>query len=290
MAMNLEVVKFWMMERESIRKRREAGEPPPWTDDAILANNRFCNVRREDDRVTIWIKENIRERYADAVPEKLLSMLVIGRLINLPNSLAELIAERAWPMDGSFDVSSIACVLRARAQRGEKVISSAYIVGSTESKGSDKPAYIAKVVKRVWDRRNFFQRLFAEPQLTMQRVHYELKQTKGLGEFLAYQIVVDLRFTKLLRDAPDVQRWAAAGPGTRRGLNRIHYRTVDFPLSQDRALREMRELFAVLQKECGDIAIDFSDVPNILCETDKYLRAKHDQKKLKNKFVPSAGV
>ena len=44
---------------------------------------------------------------------------------------------------------------------------------------------------------------------------------------MAYQAVVDMRFTALLADAPDVATWAAAGPGTMRGLNRLHGRPVD---------------------------------------------------------------
>ena len=36
--------------REDIRLKREAGLPPPWTNDNILQNGRFLNVFREDDR------------------------------------------------------------------------------------------------------------------------------------------------------------------------------------------------------------------------------------------------
>ena len=39
-------------ERESIRARREQGRPAPWTNDPILAQGRFLNVFREDDRGT----------------------------------------------------------------------------------------------------------------------------------------------------------------------------------------------------------------------------------------------
>jgi hypothetical protein len=53
----------WARERYSIRCKRAAGLPPPWTDDPVLAAHRFCNASREHDRVTIWIRQNIRERY-----------------------------------------------------------------------------------------------------------------------------------------------------------------------------------------------------------------------------------
>jgi hypothetical protein len=43
---------YFVGERETIRLRRESGQPRPWTDDPILAAWSFCNVRREDDRVS----------------------------------------------------------------------------------------------------------------------------------------------------------------------------------------------------------------------------------------------
>jgi len=39
-------------ERDAIRKKREAGEPPPWTQDIIFQRGRFLNVFREDDKGT----------------------------------------------------------------------------------------------------------------------------------------------------------------------------------------------------------------------------------------------
>ena len=61
-----------------------------------------------------------------------------------------------------------------------------------------------------------------------------------------------------------------------RGLNRLQGRPVDATLSQDRALSEMRAIYKIVRSETG-VAMDFSDVPNILCETDKYLRVKNGE-------------
>ena len=49
-------------EREQIRRRRLAGNPPPWTADPVLQRWRICNVRREDDRTTMWFREHVRDR------------------------------------------------------------------------------------------------------------------------------------------------------------------------------------------------------------------------------------
>jgi hypothetical protein len=71
---------------------------------------------------------------------------------------------------------------------------------------------------------------------------------------MAYQAVVDTQFNAILQ-APDVATWAAAGP------------------SQGQALAEMRDNYKIAEKETG-VAMDFSDVPNILCEPDEYRRVK----------------
>src|SRR3972149_5560054 len=51
------VAGFWefCMEREAIRIRKEVDKlPPPWSVDTTLQKFHFCNVRREDDRGTLW--------------------------------------------------------------------------------------------------------------------------------------------------------------------------------------------------------------------------------------------
>jgi hypothetical protein len=51
-------------ERESIRRRKDAGEPFPYTFDPILSGaGSFTNVCREFDKTTRFYAENIRERY-----------------------------------------------------------------------------------------------------------------------------------------------------------------------------------------------------------------------------------
>ena len=49
--------------RESMRRLKEAGVPPPLTFDPVLQAGSFTNVRREDDKTTRWYAANIRARY-----------------------------------------------------------------------------------------------------------------------------------------------------------------------------------------------------------------------------------
>lgn len=280
---NYEPLWYWIKEREKIRLRKEAGEPQPWTEDAILSTYRFCCVRREDDRVTRWIREHIREPYADH--PNLWFMLCVAHQINWPDTLADLMAHHAWPAGDDFEPWSIGAALNDRREHGQKVYTGAYMIAAPPTKGADKQVYVAEMVLgNLWRRRT----TFPPDGGSLRLVHEWITQSSGWGPFMAYQAVVDMRFTSLLRDAPDARTWAAAGPGTLRGLNRIHGRHVDARLSQGQALYEMRKIYEVAQDVIG-VEMDFSDVPNALCETDKYLRVRLGQGKPRALYVAGRG-
>jgi len=277
---------YWIREREAIRLRKERGEPFPWTTDSILRDYRFCCVRREDDRVTQWVRTHVRERFA--THPYLWLMLCICRQINWPETLTELIAAPgAWPLDDNFSLDVQALVLNKRKKQGDKVYTGAYMIPAPRDRGADKQVHIAKVViGDLWRRRDEFGDWASA---TLEGTHARIARSSGWGNFLAYQAVVDMRFTTLLSGAPDVTTWAAAGPGTIRGLNRLHGRPLDRELKQPWARQEMRAIYEIATRETG-VALDFSDVPNVLCETDKYLRVKLHQGTPRARYVPGRGA
>lgn len=284
---------YWISEREAIRHRKERGAPWPWTDDPIMRYTRFTNVRREDDTVTRWIRRNIREPYA--TDPNLWVMLAIARMVNYPFSLAELMtASKAWPNTERFDPAAMGRVLTARADRGEKVFGGAYTIPSVARPhlpgfGWKKPRQVAEVfIAGLWRDRVKFWRHFADGEPTLRRTTERLMSYQGFADFMAYQCVVDLRYTPFLDRAPDIETWAAAGPGTRRGLNRLHGRNAAFNLSQRQALIEMREVHWLVRKEMPKAAIDFSDIPNCLCEYSKYKAIKLGEAKPRNRYRPGA--
>ena len=276
---------YWISEREAIRVRKESGAPPPWTQDPILSTHRFCCVRREDDRVTQWLRKNVREPFAEH--PLLWLMLAASRQINWPDTIAELIAAYgAWPSHEHFSPTIMGEALEARRARGEKVYTGAYVIPAPRTRGASKQAHLATVViGGLWHRRDEF---VDWDLATLRGTHERLTVTDGWGDFLAYQAVVDMRFTKLLASAPDVSSWAAAGPGTIRGLHRIHGRPIESSLPQAQALDEIRAIYEIAPGATG-VALDFSDVPNVLCEVDKYLRVKNGEGRPRTLYVPGRG-
>jgi alpha-glutamyl/putrescinyl thymine pyrophosphorylase clade 1 len=279
---------YWVREREQIRRRKDMDlDQASWTLDPILATYRFCNVRREDDRVTVWVREHIREPFAGH--PQLWLMLCIARQINWPPTLDSLVnGFGSWPDQEGFDLKCLVAQLQARKSSGEKIYTGAYMISAPADKGADKQLYIGDVViGDLWRRRDIFAKHFAR-QPSLQRTHELIMRSNGWGPFMAYQAVVDMRFTGLLRHAGDALSWAAAGPGTLRGLNRLYGRDIKFALSQAQALKEMRAIYEIVESATG-VAMDFSDVPNILCETDKYLRVKNGEGKPRALYVAGRG-
>ena len=73
---------WWIEERHRIFLSKEAGLPRgKWTDDEILKTYRFTNPFRENDKTTVWFRENMREPLKDS-PEVLMAT-VIFRWFNL---------------------------------------------------------------------------------------------------------------------------------------------------------------------------------------------------------------
>lgn len=124
---------YWVREREQIRIRKETGAPQPWTLDPILGEWRFCNVRREDDLVTVWVRDNIRKPYAGH--PYLWLMLCLARQINWPETLTEMIDFKRWPEDESFDPAGITELLNSRKNAGQKIYTGAYMISYVAGRG-----------------------------------------------------------------------------------------------------------------------------------------------------------
>lgn len=274
----------------------------PFTDDPILAEARFCNVFRELDRVTVWIDQNIRKPFAGH-PDLWL-MLAIARYINWPDTLQSLIEYAgAWPdgEHGDFKPEGLGTALDFFKSEGRKVYTGAYMIRAESNPAAEwyswtKQQYVARIViGRLWeDREQWRAMLEDQPEggLELQAVWQMFQSPRyiGWGPFMSYQAVIDMRWTPLLGNAPDINTWAALGPGSRRGLNRLAGRDLEHPLSQEAGLEEMRRIYEEQDAHRAPWVprIDLSDIQNCLCETDKYLRVKAGGK-TRAKYIQGRG-
>lgn len=266
----------FMKARHDIYLKKAAGKPKPWTDDPILQNYRFCNVFRELDTVTIWIRENIREPYADH--PNLWFMLAIARQINWPATLQELMDNGCWPTK-TWNWEKARKVMLARQARKEQLYTGAYMLnahGIAPDDPSDKAFFTCKLVlDSVWqDRKKVEHQLHG----TLEAAHQAFLPYHGWGRFTAYEVVTDLRHTRYLRGAPDIMTWASAGPGAKRGLNYIHDRPIMDPIKDDQANAEMQQLLKLVSKKWKGPALEMRDIEHSLCEKFKHSRGSSRSK------------
>jgi hypothetical protein len=292
----------YMAERQRILLRRKSGEPGPWTSDPILGSNRFCNIFREDDRVTIWIRERIRKPFASHV--YLWLMLAIARYINWPPTLDYLITTPGcWPSHDNFSPQNMTKALQDLAAAGKKVYTGAYLIRPESDHSAPwftwtKHKYIAEItLGRLWeDRKELGHKIFDCKRLEdavylLSKEHHYC----GWGPFMAYEWVTDLRWTRYLYDARDIYTWANAGPGAIRGLNRLHGRVLNTHPRATKTCEEMRLLMEELNAFTATWftsmfggpdkrRFEMRDIEHTLCEFDKYERMRLGQGKMRSKY------
>ena len=257
----------FIKERYAILQRRQQGLPKPWTQDPILQGYRFCNVYREDDTVTKWIKENWRDPNRND-PDVWFAMTV-ARFVNWPDTLAELGYPVPW--DDTMGQRFVN-VLGDRKNRREKVFTGAYVIHAV--KGSKIGHLAWDVFTPMWQRRDYILDGARSCALFNQR----LMEFEGVGSFMAGQITCDTKYTALLDTAQDWWDFATPGPGSRRGLARVYGKPVDYRWKDDEWLvgliRLRQEINPLAILEAKMPPIHAQDLQNCLCEFDKYERVR----------------
>ena len=251
----------YINERHAIYLKRFIGEPHPWTDDEILQTYSFCNVYRELDKVTVWIRENWKEPYADH--PNLPFAMAMARQINWPETLQEIGFPEHW------NPERIKAIMQGRMDRKEKVYTGAYMLTGTLG-GTKVEQTIDKILTPLYKN---------PPTIyknSLEKTWAEYLPYAGFSGFMAYEVVTDLRHSKYLENAEDIMTWANAGPGAKRGLNRIHGRLLEQTIKPRQLTIEMQELLDMAGDYIGSFLPDLEmrEIEHCLCEYDKYERVR----------------
>jgi hypothetical protein len=257
-----EAFAYWIQERWEILKRREAGQPKPWSKDKIFRSVYFTNVRREDDRTTKYIREWAKEVH----PDLLIPAYVLARTLNRAETLNQIWAYMAH--DREWRPEAVKAVLQEYRDDGNQVFSGAYLITTCGVK-MDKLDYVVRVAEHAATRKFTFE--------SCEDTHRDLMTVNGLGSFLAAQVVADLKNTEghPLQKADDWWGFVASGPGSRRGVNYYYGRHPEHPFSEmyfRKFIHTIREETAPMLDGVPEICNQ--DLQNCLCEFSKYMRVK----------------
>lgn len=269
-----------------MKLRREAPpgiyHGPPWSDDKVLANHRFCNVHREDDRATVWLRENLRDPMSHR--PGVLFAIAMFRFFNRIETAELLVAEGLHEF---WNPETAAKVLEGVSP----VVGGAYVVHTPNNLGLNKAAGVIHMLNVVWaDHLDMEQRL--NWMHSMELATATLQAYPSVGKFVAYQLAADLRYTWVLDAADDINTWAQIGPGSSKGLGWVFYNDpTRFKYTSAAASSEAQPLMQMLLEASRDEAHwpkawpswDMQTVQNWLCEFSKYQAGLRGER-LKRKY------
>jgi hypothetical protein len=294
---------FWrfVCERHTIWTKRVLQKlPPPWTDDPILRAERFTNIYRELDPGTQYAITAILEREAPKADKIFNIMLyrLIGR--------AETHATIGFQHVADFRPDHLRDTLHhIRDHEGKAPFTAAYMVSGYTAMGThDKAENIARLFQQI---HHTFPRFTAQltGSASAEAAFTVLRAAPGFGNFLAYQVLVDLLYPLDRYQGAGVlpfshNDWAKAGPGAQRGIRMV--------LRQEAGavneLDVMRWLQTQQQSEFtrlglafpylvdahtqAPIPISLANIQNCLCEFHKYVKIGEGTGKGRRKFAQVA--
>ena len=279
---NMKLFFQYIAQRHEIYKKRLSNMPPPWTSDKILQQYKFTNVFRDLDPGTRYVIDNIIPKCDSA--EKVIFNITIYRLFNKIETF-----EAVGIQDPQFKKKEFEIKIRELKSSGVKVFTNAFIVsGYSNIKGEDKIEKVTNIISEISSSISALADEIARKK-DSEFTFLKIKSLQGIGNFLAYQICVDIGYWD--KDLYDESTHVVCGPGCKRGLDRIFIRIKDYE-ECIRYLEEMQE--KEFRKKGIDMDELFSDrkikrlnlmsIENCLCEFSKYMKALNKEGRPRNRY------
>ena len=213
----------FMKEREELRRRRASGVAPPWTNDSILAQYHFTNVKREHDATTQWMREHWTGPNGDSATA---GEVVFNCALFRHFGTVAFAQQIGWVCDFCPEACVRAAVAARRAcghafTRAYCLPSFNAEIKSEENARREYEKKCQRVLLPLWRRRHEFDAMCALGK--WRDVAVLLGEMPGFGGsgFMAKETLLDVMQTRHLRHCSDRNEWTGIGPGARRGLNRL---------------------------------------------------------------------
>jgi len=283
--------------RQEIFFRRLEGGAPPWTTDPILAAHKFTNAYRASDRVSQFLIRHVI--YRDDLPDNETDVVFRILLFKLFNKIEtwHLLERELGPLTvRAFRFARFDRVLTRAMERGERIYSAAYIMPSGISSFGES--------KKHRNHLHLLERMLRDGlalKLThMTRMHAAfdlLRSYPTIGDFLAYQFVTDINYSKVT-DFTEME-FVVPGPGARDGIRKCFHDMGGLSEAEvirvmaDRQEREFERLGLTFRSLFGR-PLQLIDCQNLFCEVDKYARVHHPEiegrsgrSRIKQRFAPT---
>ncbi|WP_323098100.1 nucleotide kinase domain-containing protein [Intrasporangium sp. YIM S08009] len=267
---------YWRFaaKRQAVYEDRSRGLPGPWTDDAILARHRFTNCFRASDRVSQFLIKHVI--YSGSMePGEVLFRVMLFKFFNRIETWTALTAEFGELTTRDFNIPLWSSFLIDRSLR-RPIYSAAYVIPQPPFGAPRKATNHLLLLERMVDD-DLAGSL--RDSSTMEEAYRRLRAYPGLGDFLAYQFLIDLNYSPVLDF--DEMDFVVAGPGAKDGIRKCfgsassgHETTIIRYVAetQEEHFSRLGLSFEGLQ---GLRPLMLVDCQNLFCETDKYARVAH---------------
>lgn len=264
--------------RQDAFMRRVLGEPPPWSDDPVISVHRFTNVYRASDRVSQYLIRRVQyDDDADKSTEEIFFRTLVFKLFNRIGTWEHLVKALGQIRWKGFQRTRAEGVLDRLVARRETVYSAAYIMPSPAFGAVRKHANHLRLVEHMM-KDAAPSKIASAP--TMEAVFVLLRGYPSLGDFLAFQLAIDLNYSTITNFLE--ADFVVAGPGARDGIRKCFADVSD--LSDADVIRAVAEMadteFARLGLHFQDLwgrRLQLIDCQNLFCEVDKYARVVHPE-------------
>lgn len=280
-----ELLLYWITEREIIRQLKESGLPKPWSLDYVMQETYFCNVRREHDKVTQWIRKFYNPHVKDEMFE---FNIILSRFLNWPETLDRV---GYYGVYNKGEAEYLLGELEHIATEG-KVWGNAYVI-TTHGIPMPKAKYLCENVllgalEGLGATLAACRGTGSAP--TLQGSYGSLLRLEGLGSFLAAQVVADLKNTPghPLQRANDWYTFVAPGPGSRRGISWFYHNTEEHPPSSYEFIPSFKGIRDYINEHWDKTVLGEpicnQDLQNCLCEFDKFMRVRNGKGRSKRSY------
>jgi alpha-glutamyl/putrescinyl thymine pyrophosphorylase clade 1 len=267
---------YWRFaaERQRIYEARLAGAPAPWTADPILRRHRFTNCYRAADRVSQFL---IREvSYAGSQePNEVVFRTLLFKLFNRIDTWRVLTGKGVQPSWADFSLQAYDAVLTQAFQSGARLYSAAYVIPPPRFGANRKHSNHLRLLALMM-RDGVTRRLLAAD--SMPATFRVLRSYPTMGDFLAYQFLIDLNYSGVLDF--DENDFVVPGPGALDGIRKCFGRDAIGIESEviHYAVDEQNGHFERLGLPFGGLRgrpLKLIDCQNLFCEIAKYARLAH---------------
>lgn len=262
--------------RQHVYQARRRGDPGPWTADPVLATYRFTNCYRAADRVSQYLIKEVIYR-GSQVADEVLFRILLFRFFNRISTwelLLSAFGELSW---ATFRLDRYDQVLTKAFCGGERIYSAAYVIPSPRLGGSRKHTNHLTLLGHML-RGELAHRLVASG--SMRDAFDLLRGYAGIGDFLAFQLLIDINYSTMINFAE--MDFVVPGPGATDGLRKCFGRGV-----RGMEADIIRYMSDTQEKHFDRLGLRFADLngrrlqlidcQNLFCEVDKYARVAHPE-------------